>query len=364
MPELADIVRRHGPAYLQRHSAQLPWHHRKALRAIAACRTPDLGGHLYACAECAHRHFAYHSCNHRSCPKCGGAEAALWQKQRLEQLLPVPYFLVTFTLPQQLRALCQNNQRLFYTLLFNESAEALKEIAAQPRHLGGALGFFGVLHTWSRQLAYHPHLHYVVPGGGLRADGRKWRRCRVTKKSQPYLLPVEVLSRRFRNRFAAALREQAPELYAQLEATVWKKKWVVHSQPAGSGQAAVGYLSAYVQRTALSNRRILADQEAGITIGYTQSGTKKQKSVTLDADIFLGRLLCHVLPPGLHKVRYFGWLHPRAKARLLKVQTLLAVPLILSEQSAPPPSPLHLICIKCGQPALILIGRLRRPRPP
>jgi hypothetical protein len=363
MPELADIVRRHGPAYLQRHGAQLPWHHRKALRAIVACRTPDLGGHLYACAECAHRHFAYHSCHHRSCPKCGGAEAAAWRERHLEALLPVPYFLVTFTLPQELRALCQRNQRLFYTLLFKESAQTLQEIASHPRHLGAELGFCGVLHTWSRQLAYHPHVHYLVPGGGLRADHKKWRRCRITKEHQPYLLPVQVLSQRFRNRFAATFREEAPHLYHQLPTSVWRKSWVVHSQPAGSGEAAVSYLSAYVQRTALSNQRLLADQEGRITLGYTESATKKRKTLQLEADTFIARVLAHVLPPRFHKIRSFGWLHPRAKTRLRKVQTLLAVPLIFRQPAGQPP-PIHRRCLFCGKPALVIIGRLRRPRPP
>jgi putative transposase/transposase-like zinc-binding protein len=362
MPELADIVRRHGPAYLQRHGAHLPLHHRKALRAIVACRTPALGGHLYACTECAHRHFGYHSCNHRSCPKCGGAAAAAWRERRLADLLPVPYFLVTFTLPAELRALCQKNQRLLYTLLFNESAETLKEIALHPRHLGAELGFFGVLHSWSRQLAYHPHLHYVVPGGGLRADQRKWRRCRRLSDGTPYLLPVQVLSHRFRNRLATNLREKAPALYHQLPALVWRKRWVVHSQAVGRGQQAVSYLAGYVQRTALSNQRILAEQEGRITLGYTESATGARKRIALEAHTFIARVLAHVLPPGFHKLRYFGWLHPRAKARLLKVQTLLAVPLIFRQPNQQ--SPVHLRCMICGKPALVLIGRLRRPRPP
>lgn len=360
MPELADIVRRHGPAYVQRHGAHLPLHHRKALRAIVACRTPELGGHLYACTECAHRHFGYHSCNHRSCPKCGGADAAAWRERRLVDLLPVPYFLVTFTLPAELRALCQKNQRLFYTLLFEESAETLKEIAHHPRHLGGELGFFGVLHSWTRQLAYHPHLHYIVPGGGLRTDHRKWRRCRRLSDGTAYLLPVQALSQRFRNRFAAALQDNAPTLYHQVSPTVWRKDWIVHSQPVGSGQEAVSYLSGYVQRTALSNQRILADQEGRITLGYTESATNERQTIALDAHTFIARVLAHVLPPGFHKVRYFGWLHPRAKARLLKVQTLLAVALIFRQQNEQPPA--HLRCMVCGKPALVLIGRLHRPR--
>ncbi len=364
MPELADIVRRHGPQYVQRHRAHLPLHHRKALQAIERCRTPALGGHLYACTACAHRHFAYHSCNHRSCPKCGGADAAAWRERRLRDLLPVPYFLVTFTLPAELRALCQKNQRLFYTLLFHESAQTLQEIALNPHHLGAELGFFGVLHSWTRQLAYHPHLHYVVSGGGLRTDHKKWRRCRWTKNHEPWLLPVQVLSQRFRNRFAAALREKSPELYQEVSPAVWRKEWVVHSQAAGSGREAVSYLSAYVFRTALSNQRIVDDDQGRVTLNYTESQTGRRKPLVLEAMTFIARLLAHVLPPGLHKIRYFGWLHPRAQARLGKVQTLLAAPLIFKTATLHHQPPLHLRCPRCQRFSLVLIAHVRRPRPP
>jgi hypothetical protein len=370
MPELADVFRRHGPEYQRRFGARMPGHHRRAFDAVLSCRTPDRGGHLYECGGCRRRHFGYHSCNHRSCPKCGGADAAEWRQRRLKELLPVPYFLITFTLPAELRGVCRSNQRLFYKLLFEESAKTLQEIAANPKQLGAELGFLGVLHSWTRQLTYHPHIHYIVPGGGLKAapDGRtqrrKWRKCRTTAKGEPYLLPVQVLSQRFRNRFAAALREKAPEFYQKLPASVWARPWVVHSQPAGSGAAAIGYLSAYVQRTALSNKRILSDDGARITLGYTESGTGLCKSVTFDPINFIGKVLQHVLPSGFHRVRYFGWVHPRARKRFFEVQTLLSVPLVLRAAEPPPHAPLHLRCPHCGQPALKIIARLRRPRPP
>lgn len=235
--ELADIVRRHGPEYLARFGASMPCHYRRALDAILSCRTPERGGHLYECAECSHRHFGFHSCNHRSCPKCGGEDAADWEQRQKAKLLPVPYFMVTFTLPEELRRTCRRHPELLYRLLFNESAATLQEIAAGPRHLGVELGFVGVLHTWTRQLGYHPHIHYVIPGGGLRADHRKWRKCRTTAKGGSYLLPVHVLSRRFRNRFAAELKAQAPELYQEVPAAVWRREWVVNSQDCGRGEA-------------------------------------------------------------------------------------------------------------------------------
>lgn len=366
MIELADIVRRHGPEYLARRGASMPWHHRRALGAILTCRTPARGGHLYVCAHCAHPHFGAHSCNHRSCPKCGGAGAAEWEARQKAKLLPAPYFMMTFTLPEELRAVCQRHQQLFYSLLFSESSAALQEVAAQPRHLGAELGFFGVLHTWTRQLAYHPHIHYVIPGGGLRADHRRWRKCRVTAKGMAYLLPVQVLSRRFRNRFAAALRKQAPELYREIPAGAWRREWVVNSQACGRGEPVIGYLAGYVTRTTLSNKRLLADEDGRITFSYKESGSGARRTMQLPALAFLARVLSHVLPPGLHKVRYFGWLHPAARRRFLIVQTLLEVPLVFNAAPETPPLPAHLCCPHCGEYRLVWIRRLpgNKDRPP
>jgi len=363
MIELAEVIARHAPEYLRRFGAGVPGDHRRALRAIAGCRTPALGGHLYRCAQCARPHFGWHSCNHRSCPKCGRAAAQAWRERQQRDLLPVPYFLVTFTLPEELRALCQSNPRVLYALLFKESAGTLQEIAANPRHLGAELGMIGVLHTWSRQLGYHPHVHYIIPGGGLRADGKKWRKCRTRKDGSPYLLPVQVLSRRLRTRMAAALRAEAPELYREVPRAVWGKEWVVHSQPAGRGHEAVGYLARYVQSTALGNKAIVADDAQGVTFTYTESNTGARRQMTLEAMEFLRRTLAHVLPSGLHKVRYFGWLHPKARRRYHQAATLLAAPIVL-RQPTPAEPPLHLRCPHCGAFALQLVARLPRPRPP
>jgi hypothetical protein len=360
---LADLLRRHAPDYLQRFGAQTPAYQRRALRRIEQCRTPEPGGHLYQCGQCAATHFGYHSCQQRSCPKCGRAKAVAWRERRQRDLLPVPYFLLTFTLPAELRALGRSNPQLTYDLLFRESAATLQEIATNPRHLGAELGFIGVLHTWTRQLAYHPHVHYLVPGGGLRSDQRKWRKCRTLRDGTPYLLPVRVLSRRLRTRFAEALREKAPELYREVPAEAWQKEWVVHSQPAGRGRAAVGYLARYVQSSALGNKAIIGDDQQGVTFTYTEAGTGARRELTLEPGEFLRRLLSHVLPPGLHRVRYFGWLHPNARRRLLRVQTLLAVPLRLSVPAPPAPA-FHLRCPRCHAFALRLVTRFPRARAP
>jgi len=367
MLELADLVRRHGPGYRARFGTRMPAAHRRALDAIARCRTPANGGHRYACTQCGREHYGWHSCHHRSCPQCGGAEAHAWLERQCAKLLPVPYFMVTFTLPEELREVCRREQGWFYRALFEESAATLKAVAAEPKHLGAELGFLGVLHTWTRQLAYHPHVHYIVPGGGLRAEGRKWRKCRRVKNNEPYLLPVRVLSAIFRDRLKARVQAERPELGAgllpQIPAEVWTKDWVVHSQHAGSGLGALKYLSAYVFRTALSNRRLLEDKDGRVTFAYTESGTGLKKTCQLSAVEFLRRFLQHVLPRGFHKVRSFGWLHPRALSRFLLVQSLLAVPLWLSPPAADPPAPPHLRCPHCGQCALVAVAWLKR-RPP
>lgn len=359
MPDLAEIVRRHGPEYLARFGDTMPKSHRRALEAIERCRTPANGGHRYLCAECGRGHYGFHSCNHRACPQCGGAEAKEWLEGQCARLLPAPYFMVTFTLPAELRDLCRSNQELFYKVLFNESAGALKEVAAERKHLGAELGFLGVLHTWTRQLHYHPHVHYIVPGGGLREDGSKWRKCRRVRNNEPYLLPVRVLSARYRDRCRERLKAGAPDLYADIPESTWERDWVVHSLHVGGGLQALMYLSAYVLRTALSNKRLLSDQDGVITFGYTESGTNLRKTCALPEQEFLRRYLQHVLPSGCHKVRYFGWLHPRAGKRFLRVQSLLAVPLILGLRAAPGPA-LHLKCPHCGKHALQPVARIRR----
>lgn len=363
MLELADILRRHGGDYLERHGARMPAGHRRAMAAILACRTPALGGHLYQCEECYHQHFGCHSCNHRACPKCGGAQAGEWLRKRLERLLPVEHFLVTFTVPAELRALCRSHQRICYRTLFQTSSQALQEVAADPRYLGAEPDFLGVLHTWTRKLEYHPHVHYVVPGGGLRPDGRKWRRHRRTRTGEPYFLPVRELSARFRDRFGEALRKTDAALHAQVPAGIWSRDWVVHCQAAGSGQAALGYLSAYVSRTALSNKRILSDEGGQVTFGYTESGTGTKKTLTLQALEFIALFLQHILPKGVHRVRCYGWWHPWAGRRLLRVETLLGAPLRLA-RTEPTLLATILRCPGCGRAALRIIASVARARPP
>jgi hypothetical protein len=239
-----------------------------------------------------------------------------------------------------------------HALLFRESAAALQEVAAVPRLLGGELGFVGVLHTWGRQLQHHPHVHLVVPGGGLR--GGRW----IPARQPDWLLPVAKLAAVFRQRMEGALRASAPALHAMVPAGTWRSRWVVHSQPAGSGANVVRYLARYVGRTAISDERIVAADDQTVTFRYTDSATQEKKTCTLGGAEFLRRYLQHVLPPGQHRVRYFGWMHPAAKARRMMVETLLAKPIVI----APPPAlpQWHLRCPHCGEFALVCAGTLPR----
>jgi hypothetical protein len=248
MLEVADIFRLHGPDYRAHFGNQmLPSHHR-AMQDIETCRTASLGGQLYYCAHCDEQRYSYHSCKNRHCPKCQNEQANDWLQEQQSLLLPVSYFLVTFTLPAELRALARSNQKTCYNLLFRASAAALQQLALDPKFVGGRLGMVAVLHTWTRQLLYHPHVHFIVTGGALTADGR-WRSSR-----KDFLVPVKALSRIFRAKLRDALKKTA--LFAQVETALWRKDWVVHSEPVGSGAQAFQYLAPYIFRVAISNNRI------------------------------------------------------------------------------------------------------------
>jgi hypothetical protein len=354
--ELADVLARHWPAYERQHGAQILPSQRAAVRAILSCRTPQLGGQTYRCGDCGHTHYAYHSCQHRACPKCGQADADAWLARQQTRLLPgVPYFLVTFTVPEQLRALIRSHQQELYAALFRESAATLQEVAAHEKHLGAELGMLGVLHTWSRQLVFHPHIHYIVAGAGLSADGLQWQRV----KSATFLLPEKVLARRFRNRLRGWLKREQPELYRQIPAIVWRTDWVVDSLAVGSGETALQYLANYVFKTALSSARLLADDERGVTFRFRRSDDGSWQTLTLAPAEFLRRFLQHVLPRGFRRVRSFGWLSPAAKTKWQRIEALLDW-----KRPVPPPVPVAPVpaCPHCRQP-LALVGRLPRAPP-
>ncbi len=365
---------RHGPAYLARFGATLPSRQREVLRTLLRCRTPALGGALHQCRQCGQRHFTYHSCNDRHCPQCGREAAEAWLAAQQALLLPVPYFLVTFTVPEQLRGWLRSHPALGYDLLFAASAQALQDLA-QSR-LGATLGMLGVLHTWSRTLIHHPHIHFLVAGGGLSRDQRTW----VSAKPN-FLLPVKALSDRCRNRFRQRLMREAPEELRQIAAGVWQQRWVVHSAAVGSGEPALRYLSRYVFQTATGNRALPVQPDGRLRWRYRDSGTRAWRHVDLEPGELVRRFLQHVLPRGFHRVRRFGWWHPGGRGKLKRVRALLRQRPVLSAAEAaawqPPqgdlpepadaqpstPTPPPLKCARCGG-ALVLVERWRPGQQP
>jgi hypothetical protein len=320
-----EVLRRWAPAYRRRFDTTMPPRHREVLDHLQACRTPALGGALHDCPDCGTRHFSYHSCNDRHCPQCGQTDADQWLQEHTTLLLPVPYFLVTFTVPEPLRAWMRSHPTLAYRLLFAATARALQDLAQNPRRLRAALGMLGLLHTWTRTLVYHPHVHYLVPAGGLSLDGRQWVPARPK-----FLVRVEPLSDHFRHLFRQALEREAPEALAQIPARVWKQRWVTHCQPAGSGQAALRYLSRYVFQTATGNRRLTLLPNGQLRWPYRNSTTRQWTHVDLEPFEFLRRFLQHVLPSGFHRVRRFGWLHPAGRRAFNRVRALLHQPPVLT----------------------------------
>jgi hypothetical protein len=366
MVEMVTIFHRHGPQYRARFGDRMPSGHLKVMRAIERCRTPALGGHVYHCPDCDQIQYLYHSCRNRHCPKCQNDKALRWLERQRDLLLPVPYFLLTFTLPSQLRSLARSNQKTVYSLLFRTSAAAIQHLAQDGRFVGGQMGFVGVLHTWGRNLSYHPHVHYLVPGGGLDADGH-WQPSRNN-----FLLPVKALSVIFRAKFRDGLRKAAPDLFAKVPSQVWQQDWVVHCQPVGDGLSAVRYLAPYIFRVAISNRRIVRLADGKVTFRYRPSDTGTLKTCTLRAEEFMRRFLQHVLPKGFVKVRYFGFFSHGSRQRLAALRRSLNALLPVDPSDSPgesapsdPPTPSGVCCPTCHRPMQrrALIPPLSRPPP-
>jgi len=315
MVEMAEIFREHGPEYLAKYGERMPRAHLRAMRDIEQCRTPVLGGQGYVCTKCDERRYSYHSCKNRHCPKCGNDQAEKWLEEQKELLLPAVHFLVTFTLPEELRRVARSNQKTVYNILFRASSEALQKLAWDERFVGGRVGMVGVLHTWTRALIYHLHVHYIVTGGGFSEKG-EWKRSR-----EDFLVPVRALSVIFRAKFRDLLKKT--ELFDQVDPRVWKKEWVVHSECVGSGEAAFKYLAPYVFRVAISNSRILKLEDGRVTFKYKESAIDQEKFATVSAEEFMRRFLQHVLPERFVKVRYYGLLSPGNRHLLKRVREAL-----------------------------------------
>jgi hypothetical protein len=338
-PELADVFRTHQSDFLARWNPVLSRQQQKALKDIRDCRTAALGGRVQQCDRCGHRVILYNSCRNRHCPKCQASARARWLQQREADLLPVPYFHVVFTLPDQIGRLALQNQKQIYTILFRAAAQTLLETAADPRLLGASIGFLAVLHTWGQNLHLHPHLHCIVPGGGLSPDGSRWIACRKSS----FFLPVRLLSRRFRKTFLRHLRQAfgkaalrfsgdlqslaEPAAFQALCENAARIEWVVHSKPPFGGPYRVlKYLARYTHRVAISNHRLRALENGRVSFEWKDyAHHSRTKTMTLDAVEFMRRFLLHVLPTGLVRIRQFGFLANRVRKHKLELcRALLA----------------------------------------
>jgi putative transposase/transposase-like zinc-binding protein len=364
MITLGDIFRRYRPQYRARNGHQLSADQHAAMRAIEQCRTAALGGQVYSCPACATTRYSYHSCRNRHCPTCQQDASQTWLARQQDLLLPVPHFLVTFTLPASLRTLARQHPRTIYPLLFRASAAALQQLAHDPRFLGGQIGMLGVLQTWTRDLRFHPHVHYLVPALALAPDRQRWI---VGRRS--FLVHGKPLAQLFRTKFRAALRQT--KLYRDVSSVAWTQPWVVDCRPVGSGQAALKYLAPYIFRVALSNNRIERLEDEKVTFRYTEAATGRTKHCTLPVDTFIGRFLQHVLPKGFVKVRYYGLLRVGNRALLAQARKLLAPPTPASTAPPPGPAPQHapatpvvLRCPSCGQPMQLVQLLARQSRAP
>jgi hypothetical protein len=349
---LRDILTAHWPAYRAQFGKLIPPEQYAAVRAILRCRTPALGGQRYRCA-CGREHFAYHSCNHRACPRCGQDDASAWLEQQRTRLLPVPYFLVTLTVPAELREPIRAAMKEWYGALLKEGAGALQDLAAQPKHLGAELGIIAMLQTWTRDLRYHPHVHLLVPGGGLTANQLRW----VRVKDAQYFLPQVKLAARFKGRLKTWLKAETPELLAQVPAKVWWVKWVADVQPVGSGAAALKYLANYLCKPPLPESQIENWNQATVTFRYRENGGTPQRCL-VSGNEFVRRFLQHVLPKGFQRVRHYGWLGAAAKAKRDRIGALLDWKTPARVPPAPVPAPK---CPGCGKPMLLIGSVARKP---
>ncbi len=317
--ELADVVRQFGPQYIAQYGAQMMPSQKRALSDIAACCTKECGGRLYQCADCDQTFWRYHCCRNRACPKCHGNQTRQWLDDRQAELLPCDYFHAVVTVPSQLRTAFRRNQKLLCGLLMQVAATALKDLCANKRYLGALPGILAVLHTWNGQLRFHPHVHLLVTGGGITADGQHWEPARGK-----FLVPVAVLSRKITALFCAALQAKDPVLFATIPAQVWQCQWVSFCKQYGHGNNAVlAYLSRYVFRTAISNARILSMDQTHVTFRWKDRKANAWRTERVPGLEFLRRFLQHVLPRGFHKVRYYGLWSPTNREQSARAWVLL-----------------------------------------
>jgi hypothetical protein len=349
VPTLADILRAHGEEYLRLNEDRVLPSQAKAMRDIVRCRSPDMeAGGIYACPGCGQTHYAYNSCGNRHCPACGNDKTDEWLADRMAQLLPVDYYLITCTLAHEVNPTAFAHQRTAYGAFFRASSEAIVELALDRRLLGARLGMTGVLQTWRRDMEYHVHTHFLIPGGGVASDGRSWRYPR----NKDFLLPEKPLARLLRGKFRDAMR--AAGLHDQIPPEAWRKEWVVDCANVGDGRRCLKYMAPYIHRVALTNRRITALEDGEVSFEYKPSGADAWKIRTLPALRFIAVFLQHVLPKGFMKVRHYGFLASAAKKTLKTLQLL-----VLTCRSQPPQPVVkpqkQLKCFRCGGPLQLVL---------
>lgn len=344
MSAIQKIFRDHRSDYLFRFGDRIPETHRKTINAICHCRTGASGYHCFECPDCGSHTFTESSCGNRHCPVCQHNKAVQWVYRQELRLLPCTYFLGTFTLPEGLRSVARANQRAVYTALFDEAAASLRTLEADPRFVGcNIAGFFGVLHTWGRQLQYHPHVHFIIPGGGLTADRNEWK-----STNGNFLVHVRALSRMFRGRMKAAMDRAG--LLSLIPGDVWTQEWVVHCKAVGDGRHTMKYLGNYVFKVAVSDARILAYDGRTVTVKYQKVGSTKWRKLQLSAIEFMHRFLQHVLPKGFVKVRHYGFMSPNFKIPIQRIRELICMlyELLRDPPVTPPPRrKIPLRCKKC-----------------
>ena len=380
--EIADIFRRHGAAWRAAHAGHVSLDQLKVMSAIETCRTAALGGHVEACEGCRHTRVAYNSCRNRHCPKCQGAAAREWLAAREADLLPVGYFHVVFTVPAEIADIAFINKAAIYAMLFRAASETMLTIAADQRHLGARIGITAVLHTWGSALTHHPHVDMIVPGGGISLDGTRWVPSRPA-----FLLPVHVLGKLFRRLFLTGLLAlhaggrlrffgdrvglSDTQAFERTLAPMKAKKWVVYAKPPfGGPEAVLAYLSRYTHRVAISNRRLISLDEAGVTFrykDYRRDGDARHRTMTLSADEFIRRFLIHVLPKGFHRIRHYGLLATgNRKANIARARDLLAAPAPAVTKKPASPTEQRAVCPCCGGRMLVIesFGGAARARAP
>jgi Putative transposase/Transposase zinc-binding domain len=370
MIEIADVFRRFAADYVSTHATSMLPSHRRAIDDILDCRTAALGGQVWRCDTCNSEILSYHSCGNRSCPKCHTEQTQKWLEHRQAEMLPVPYFHITVTVPAELRAVLRANQRDGYGVLMQAAATAILELARDPRYVGGAVAVLAVLHTWTQQMVFHPHVHCLASGGGLSEDANTWHPAR-----HKFLVPIKALVKLVRGKFRALLQRKCPDLV--IPDVVWRVPWILHVTAWGNGeQAVLDYLARYVFRIALSNTRIVGLHDQTVTIQYKHRKTGQARTCSLSGEEFMRRFLQHVLPRGFHKVRYFGLWHPSQRDNATRVRQMLqlqaspkldpaqdpiAAPLVPAD-AEPPPQIEPMICPHCQQGRLIFIRWLSRPQ--